>query len=104
MHNQKILLKDLPSKLYWLWVYWVGEEAFNEERNLPEAEKVEVFLQWCRTEDAWEDLDEQEKTWLQEHGYCSKKEEIEKRKKEANTEEAKKYAAALDDPLDLYRS
>ena len=67
------MLKDLPTGLsQLLLLYWQTEEATDEERNLPEAEKVEAFLQWCRQPDnyKWGHPNNKETDkWLTEHGY-----------------------------------
>ncbi len=67
--TKEILKKDLPEALYWTWYYWVENGASREEIQLQEKEQVKAFLQWCTTQEAWEDFEEQERKWLTENGY-----------------------------------
>jgi hypothetical protein len=71
MENKKAILKaDLPSGLLDLMrMFWEPEEASDKELNLPEAERVEAFLQWCRQDFNWEGKDEEAINWLLERGY-----------------------------------
>ena len=70
MKKNVFLTDDLPSGLRDLMrMFWEPEEASDKELNLPEAERVEAFLQWCRKDFNWEGQNKKAAQWLIENGY-----------------------------------
>ena len=64
--------KDLPTGLRHLLTFWQGEEVdpkFREKvcnGEISEEEEVKMFLEWCQTDYAQEDMSEQDKKDLQD--------------------------------------
>ena len=61
---EQLMYRDLPRGLRHLLTYWQGEEADREiVSEMTEEEEVRMFLEWCQTDYALEDM---EKRTLQE--------------------------------------
>ena len=70
MKNLK--MKDLPTGLRNLLMYWQGEvvkPAILEkicDEEISEDEEIKMFLEWCQTDYAQRDMSEEDKKDLQE--------------------------------------
>ena len=59
--------RNIPKHLRDLHLYWATEEVIPSEiEDLPEEEEMDLFLKWCQTDYAQEDMNEDTKKELQE--------------------------------------